>query len=279
MPSSTWPLTRRGFLEQFGLVGGSALVMSAMRSWELMAAQAGPRPVLAGNPDGTRVLVLGAGISGLVAAYELRKLGYNVRVLEARDRVGGVNVSVRRGDRHGEVGPGGETQVCRFDDGLYFNGGPWRLPHWHTGVLGYCRELGVPLETLIYENESSYFYYEGENIGPLAGRRVRLREVKADMIGYTCELMAKAVSQDALDLPLTAEDKERFISFLMPYSMGGFAFGAGAADRQAALGTPDGRIFLACAAVSGNGAWQEGAVAAAWKQVRQLHERVMARRV
>ena len=43
--------TRRGFLEQFGLVGGSALVMSAMRSWELMAAQAGPRPVLSGTAE------------------------------------------------------------------------------------------------------------------------------------------------------------------------------------------------------------------------------------
>jgi monoamine oxidase len=514
MPESISPMTRRSFLEQFGLVGGSALVMTAMRSWELMAAQAGPRPVLSGNPGGTKVVVLGAGISGLVVAYELRKLGYNVRVLEARDRVGGVNVTVRRGDRHREVGPGGETQVCRFDDGLYFNGGPWRLPHWHTGVLGYCKELGVQLETLIYENESSYFYYEGENIGPLAGRRLRLREVKADMIGYTCELMAKAVSQDALDLPLTAEDKERFISFLIsegyldsadraykkntargdgdphdfrallksgfgsrirsviegagmvpmfqpvggmdqfakgfhrklgntitfgaeiisirqtaddvrvasrnlktgavtevtadycvsclpltilrgldvnlsgetmaavkstvyvpwakmglqmkrrfweeddrifgghlytnlplgdfaypstgyfgdkgvllgfngngltaglvkmpiaariehvlshaskvhpqirpeyetayctfweriPHTLGGFAFGAGAPDRQATLGKPDHRIFLACAAVSGNGAWQEGAVAAAWKQVRQLHERVMSQR-
>lgn len=53
-------LTRRTFLEQFGLVGGSALVMSAMRSWDLMAAQAGPRPVLSGRATGTKVIVLGA---------------------------------------------------------------------------------------------------------------------------------------------------------------------------------------------------------------------------
>ena len=45
-------------------------------------------------------------------------------------------------------------------------GGPWRLPHWHTGVLGYCKELGVPLELFVNENESSYYYYEGENVGP-----------------------------------------------------------------------------------------------------------------
>jgi hypothetical protein len=34
-------LTRRSFLERFGMVGGSTLVMSAMRSWDLLGAQAG----------------------------------------------------------------------------------------------------------------------------------------------------------------------------------------------------------------------------------------------
>jgi monoamine oxidase len=210
-----WPVTRRGFLEQFGLVGGSALVMSAMRSWDLMAAQAGPRPVLTGRPNGTKVVILGAGVSGLATGYELGKLGYDVSILEARYRVGGVNFTVRRGATHTEIGTGGETQVCNFDEGLYGNGGPWRLPHWHTGVLGYCKELGVPVEIFVNEGEASYFYYEGDNIGPLANRRVRLREVKADMIGYTCELMAKAVNQDKLDVPLSGEDKERFVSFLV----------------------------------------------------------------
>ena len=63
-----------------------------------------------------------------------------------------------------------------------------------------------------------------------------------------------------------------------PYSLGAFAGGGGggnSTDRLAALGKPDSRIFLGCAAVSGNGGWQEGAVAAAWKQVKQLHERAM----
>jgi monoamine oxidase len=169
------PLTRRTFIERLGLTGGSALVMSAMRSWDLMAAQAGPRPilpVLSGRPSGTKVIVLGAGVSGMTVAYELRKLGYSVSILEARDRVGGVNWTIRRGTTHTELGSG-EKQVCDFDEGLYLNGGPWRLPHWHTGVLGYCKELGVPLEIFINEAEASYFYYEGDNIGPLANTRVR----------------------------------------------------------------------------------------------------------
>jgi monoamine oxidase len=236
------PLTRRSFLEQFGLVGGSTLVMTAMRSWDLMA-QAGPRPLMSGRATGTKVVVLGAGVSGLTVGYELGKLGYDVRILEARERVGGVNYTVRRGASHTEVGPGGETQVCNFDEGLYFNGGPWRLPHWHTGVLGYCKELGVPLEIFINEGEASYFYYEGENVGPLANQRVRLREVKADMIGYTCELMAKTVNQNALDLPLTAEDKERFVSFLV--TEGYLDSADGAYKKNSARGPGDPNDFRA----------------------------------
>ncbi|MGC4081929.1 MAG: FAD-dependent oxidoreductase [Vicinamibacterales bacterium] len=207
------PLTRRSFLERFGMVGGSALVMSAMHSWELLGAQAGQRPQLSGKPKHARVIVLGAGISGMTAGYELRKLGYDVTILEARDRVGGVNWSVRKGATHTEIT--GETQTCTFDEGMYVNAGPWRIPHWHEGVLGYCKELNVPLEMFVNEAEASYFFYEGENLGSLAGQRVRLREVKADMLGYTCELMAKCVSQDKLDVPLTADDKEKFIDFLV----------------------------------------------------------------
>ena len=90
-------LTRRRFLGHLGAVGGSSLVMTAMTSWDLMAGQAGDRPVLTGRPAGKTVVVLGAGISGLVVGYELAKLGYDFRILEARDRVGGLVWTVRRG--------------------------------------------------------------------------------------------------------------------------------------------------------------------------------------
>jgi monoamine oxidase len=64
----------------------------------------------------------------------------------------------------------------------------------------------------------------------------------------------------------------------MPYSNGAFAGGGGNPERLAVLGKPDNRIYLGCAAVSGNGAWMEGAIAAGWKQVKALHERVMSGR-
>jgi monoamine oxidase len=208
-------LTRRTFLEQLGLVGGSSLVMTAMTSLDLMAGQAGPRPALAGRPNRNKVLILGAGMSGLVLGYELGKLGYDYRILEARDRVGGLTWTVRRGTEHTEIG--GERQVCTFDDGLYVNVGAWRIPFSHTGVLDYCRELNVPVELFVNEADGAYFFYEGRAAGALANKRVRLREVKADMIGHTNELIVKAIDQKQLDLPLTAEDKERFVRYLVAH--------------------------------------------------------------
>ena len=185
--------------------------MTAMSSWDLMAGQAGVRPSLSGRPAKANVIVLGAGISGLVVAYELNKLGYDFHILEARDRTGGINWTVRRESEHTEID--GERQVCTFDEGLSFNVGPWRIPYTHTGILGYCKELGVAMQLFVNEADASSFYYEGA--GPFADTRIRLREVKADLIGRTNELLVKAIDKRQLDLPLTAEDTQRFLSYLV----------------------------------------------------------------
>ena len=70
--------TRRTFLERVGQAGGGAAVHGAMRALGLVGAPAlawSPPAVRA--PAGTRVIILGAGVAGLAAAYELRKLGYD----------------------------------------------------------------------------------------------------------------------------------------------------------------------------------------------------------
>ena len=194
-------ITRRHVLQAFAAIGGSSLVMGTMDAWGLMGSSAAKRPVLVGRSPGTRVMVLGAGISGLAVGYELSKLGYDCRVLEARDWVGGLCWTVKRGASHTEID--GDTQVCSFDDGLYFNGGAWRLPNADRGVLNYCQELGVPLEIFVDVTDANYFYEENPDLGLLSGRRVRLREVKADLWGSTSELLAKAMDQGQVDLPLS----------------------------------------------------------------------------
>ena len=79
-------MTRRDVLRAFGAIGGSSLMMGAMSACGLMGTSA-TRPVLQGRPPGTRVIVLGTGISGLTVGYELGKLDYDYHILEARDWV------------------------------------------------------------------------------------------------------------------------------------------------------------------------------------------------
>lgn len=212
MPASS--ITRRQVLRTFGLLGGSSLMLGAMDAWDLKGTPAGPRPQLRGTQPTTRVLVLGGGLSGLIAGYELSKLNYDYRVLEARDWVGGLTWTARRGDRHTEMDTG-ERQVCDFDEGQYINVGAWRIPHTDQGLLGYCKELGVELQPFINASDANFFYEENPELGPLSGQRVRLSEVKADMWGSTTELLAKAMDQGDIDVSLSGDDLERLTQFLV----------------------------------------------------------------
>ncbi|HZZ58257.1 MAG TPA: FAD-dependent oxidoreductase, partial [Opitutaceae bacterium] len=178
-----------------------------MSSLGLLAQDSGGRLALTGRPrpGRRRVAILGAGVSGMSAAYELGKLGFDCTVLEARGRPGGRNWTVRRGTVEAELGR--PPQTCRFDPGLFMNAGPMRISHTHSTSLAYCRELGVPLIPFPMVNEACYVYAPGF-------KRMRLREVHADWIGYTAELLAKAVNQDKLDLALSSADRRQLIETL-----------------------------------------------------------------
>lgn len=201
-------LTRRGFLTRVAAAGSVSLAYEAMTGLGLLAAPQQAPFGLSGTVSGTRVVILGGGIAGLTVAYELGKVGYDCRVLEARARPGGRCFTVRRGTVSEEDGPG---QTCTFDDGLYLNAGPMRIPYSHQLTLGYCRELQVPTEVFVPDCESAYLL---QTRGPLAGRRVRLREARADFDGHIAELLSKALSQTQLDQPLTAEDRDRVLAYL-----------------------------------------------------------------
>jgi monoamine oxidase len=201
-------LTRRRFLLRVAAAGGAPLVYEAMTGLGLLAAPAQAPFGLTGRVSGVRVVILGAGLAGMTVAYELGKVGYDCRVLEARARSGGRVLTVRRGTVSEEDG---SSQTAAFDDGLYFNAGPMRISHHHRTTLGYCRELQVPVEVFVPDCESAYLY---RTRGTLAGRRIRLREARADFDGYIAELLSKALSQAQLDQPLTAEDRDRVLAYL-----------------------------------------------------------------
>lgn len=204
--------TRRRFLQMVGGAGGAIAVHNVMEAMGMMAtpAKAAEPPDLpAESGRGTRVAILGAGIAGMTAAYELNKAGYDCTILEAQNRAGGRCWSVRRGDAIEEMD---SRQVCNFDDdsSLYFNPGPARIPYHHQGLLGYCKAFGVPMEVIVNENRAAYF----QNDGAFGGAPVLNRRVVNDSRGYISELLAKAINQNALDQELTTEDKEMVLEFV-----------------------------------------------------------------
>lgn len=201
-------VTRRRFLTRIAAAGGASLAYEAMTALGLVAAPSQAPFNLTGRVSGVRVVILGAGLSGMTAAYELGKAGFDCRVLEARARPGGRVFTVRRGTASEETGT---AQTAAFDDGLYFNAGPMRISHHHHTTLAYCRELQVATEVFVPDCESAYLALTR---GPLAGRRVRLREARADFDGYIAELLSKSLSQAPLDQPMTPADRDRVLAYL-----------------------------------------------------------------
>src|ERR1700688_1054822 len=202
-------ISRRRLLTMIGLSGGSTAMYQAMHSLGFAAETKFTGPIqLSAAPKGASVLVLGAGIAGLVAAYELRNAGYKVQVLEYNGRAGGRNWTWRGGDRYTELG--GAMQECRFDKDLYVNPGPWRIPYHHRGMLTYCKRLGVPLEAFVQVNYNAYLH----SSRAFGGKPQRYREVKADYHGHVAELLAKATRQNALDASVSKEDREKLLESL-----------------------------------------------------------------
>ena len=97
------PMSRRQLLTMIGLTAGSSAMYQAMHSLGFAAESSFRGPIALGAaPRGASVLVLGAGIAGMVAALELRDAGYRVQVLEYNNRAGGRNWTLRGGDRYTE---------------------------------------------------------------------------------------------------------------------------------------------------------------------------------
>ena len=205
--------TRRDFLRHVATAGGYRATYLTMQALGLLGAEAAASPALVdhGQPHGTRVVILGAGLAGLSAAYELRKAGYDCTVLEARDRVGGRNWTVRRGSRLAMTD--GTRQLCDFDPGLYWNCGPARLPSHHQAVLGYCREFGIALEVEVNTSRGALLLNPDAN----DGKPIEMRQAINDSRGEIAELLGKALDRGALDQELAPHDKERMIDFLQRY--------------------------------------------------------------
>src|SRR3989442_12782641 len=111
-------ITRRSFLKQSTIaVAGASLARL---------------PIITATVAPKKILIIGAGMAGLSAGYELSQLGHNVTILEARMR------------------PGGRVHTLRepFSDGLYAEAGAARIPDDHDLTLKYIKLFDVPLEPM-----------------------------------------------------------------------------------------------------------------------------------
>jgi monoamine oxidase len=207
-------MTRRGLLNAMASLGGAGAAYETLVLLDFLK----PPPAMAAGlalpsdaGKGRTVAILGAGVGGLCAAYELDRAGYDVVILEASNRIGGRNLTLRRGDVLKEMHTA--AQVCQFDEGLYLNVGPGRIAHHHLHVIDYCRRFGVTLQPYIFTSRANRAH--SGHVGN--GRTWQMRQLVHDLHGQIAELLSKCVSTQGIDLPLTKTDIEKFQDLLMNF--------------------------------------------------------------
>ena len=89
---------------------------------------------------------MGAGVSGLCAGFELKKVGLNVRILEASSRVGGRVVTFRD---------------PKFAPGLHAEGGAMRIPQDHFLLHKYIDDFGLKTQLFDFEMQNRFIYLTG----------------------------------------------------------------------------------------------------------------------
>jgi monoamine oxidase len=111
-------------------LGSASAIAGTSFAWPV--ANRGASSIFFTKGPSKKVLILGAGMAGLVAGYELTQLGHNVTILEARKR------------------PGGRVHTLRdpFSDGLYAEEGAARIPENHDLTLKYVNLFELPLEPM-----------------------------------------------------------------------------------------------------------------------------------
>ena len=134
------PLNRRTFIKHSAL----AITGASLSRFNFISVAAAPK----------KIIIIGAGMAGLSAGYELTQLGHDVTILEARPR------------------PGGRVYTLRepFDDGLHAEAGAARIPENHDLTLKYVKLFGLPLEPMYPANLSALrFAQDTMRAVPMAG--------------------------------------------------------------------------------------------------------------
>jgi monoamine oxidase len=133
-----------------------------------------------------RIVVIGGGLAGLVAAFELDRQGHDVLVLEAQERVGGRIYTIRT-----------------FAPGLYAEAGGMRIPHVHELTLEYCRLFGLTLRPFVMGNPNGLVYVGGVRMTAAEAQREPERlpfEVSDHERGRTADALWERATTDIREL-------------------------------------------------------------------------------
>ncbi|EDV27209.1 uncharacterized protein TRIADDRAFT_54930 [Trichoplax adhaerens] len=95
-----------------------------------------------------RIGIVGAGMSGLVAGYELKRLGYDIAILEATQRIGGRAKTFR-------------SEI--FSDHLHGEAGPMRFPPSHYLTFAYLQEMGLSWNSFTTAGPESLYYFTSKD--------------------------------------------------------------------------------------------------------------------
>ena len=93
-----------------------------------------------------QVTIVGAGVSGLCAGYELKKAGFDVTILEASSRIGGRVKTFR---------------APSFAPGLHGEGGAMRIPKNHFLLHKYIKDFGLEPQLFDFEMRNKFIYITG----------------------------------------------------------------------------------------------------------------------
>lgn len=149
------PVSRREFL-RLGLIAASVQLVPQGSSIAYAPRASAPAK---------KVIVVGAGLAGLVAAYELTNAGHDVTVLEAQMRPGGRVLTLRE----------------PFSDGLYAEAGAARIPDNHDLTLHYVKHFGLTLVPFYPNKLARVFLLRGKRIRVPAATQLDLSQVPFDL--------------------------------------------------------------------------------------------------
>src|SRR5664279_350194 len=126
-------------------------------------------------PNRPKVIIIGAGLAGLAAAFEVKRLGLEPIILEGQARVGGRVYTNRQ-----------------FAPGLYAEMGAMRIPRVHHLTLDYCKQFGLQLRPFVMDNPRTLVY--------IAGKRWTYGQVNddPDRLGFDLEPHERGRSYDQL---------------------------------------------------------------------------------